>query len=245
MLSAEGAGVALAYEETGSGPGVLLLHGMADDHTAWRETAAALAQHARVVAPDRRGYGESGAPEPYERTTVAEQAEDAAALIGALGLGPVVACGVDVGALAILDLLLRHPSLVRAAVLVDPLAFALVADANEALAAEREALELALREGGPAEAVERWLRLHGAGDPARVARARRDARAFFADYGGQTTLALTRRELRGLDVPVAVLDGPDGPAHLRSAADALAGLLPDARRAGAEAPAEAITALLL
>jgi pimeloyl-ACP methyl ester carboxylesterase len=243
MATIEGAGVPLAYEETGSGPAVVLVHGMAADRSSWADTSAALAHEARVVAYDRRGYGDSGAPEPYERTTVAEQAEDAAALLRALEAEPAVACGRDIGALVALDLLLRHPGLLRAAVLVDVPAFQLVPEATEALSAERALLEEALRDGGPAAAVTAWLAARGvAGERARRAALR--PRAFFADFGGQATLPLSRRELRGLDVPVIVLDGAGAPAHVRAAGDALAALLPAARRGGAEAPAEALRSLL-
>ena len=75
----QGAGVALACEVQGAGPPVLLVHGLGDAREGWRETAAALAGEATVITYDRRGYGASEAPEPYERTTVEEQAEDAAA----------------------------------------------------------------------------------------------------------------------------------------------------------------------
>ena len=70
------------------------------------------------------------------------------------------------------------------------------------------------------------------------------ARVFFADYGAQPTLALSRRELRGLEVPVAVIDGPAPPGVRARGGDALAGLLPRSRRGGAEDPAAAVRALL-
>ena len=70
------------------------------------------------------------------------------------------------------------------------------------------------------------------------------ARVFFADYGAQPTLPLSRRELRGLEVPVAVIDGPAAPGYVRAAGDALAALLPRSRRGGAEDPAAAVRALL-
>ncbi len=238
MPTVEGAGVPLAYEESGSGPAVLLVHGMAAGRAAWAPLAAALSRHARVVAYDRRGYGASGAPEPYERTTVAEQAEDAVALLHALDAAPAVACGADIGALVVLDLLLRHPRTLRAAVLVDAPAFQLVPGANQALAAERGVLEDALREDGPEAAVRAWLALRGRAGGAGA------ARAFFADFGGQATLALARRELRAIAVPIAVLDGPGAPAHVRAAGDALAGRLPSARRGGEEDPADAVRGLL-
>src|SRR3954454_21425110 len=106
MPMVDGAGVPLSYEEAGSGPVVLLVHGMGTGRSAWTATGAAgsLARDARVIAYDRRGYGESGAPEPYTRTTVSEQAEDAAALLATLGVSSVVAWGADLGALIVLDL---------------------------------------------------------------------------------------------------------------------------------------------
>ena len=82
--SVEGAGVALNVVERGSGPAVLLVHGIASDAQALGPVAEALAPQARVIAYDRRGYGDSGAPEPYHGTTVEEQAEDAAALLRTL-----------------------------------------------------------------------------------------------------------------------------------------------------------------
>jgi len=240
MAIVEGAGVPLAYEETGSGPAVLLVHGIGTGRGAWAAAADRLAGRARVIAYDRRGYGGSGAPEPYTRTTVSEQAEDAAALLTALGAAPAAACGADLGALVVVDLLLRHPGAVRAAVLVDAGAFPLVAESTAALAAEREALESALREEGPQRAIAAWSRLRGVPGAAPGV----SARVFFADYGAQATLALSRRELRGIEVPVAVLDGPAAPEHVRAAGDALAALLPHARRGGAEDPAAALMALL-
>jgi pimeloyl-ACP methyl ester carboxylesterase len=225
----EGAGVELAYEQRGEGPGVVLVHGMASSAADLLHLAEPLEREARVVAYDRRGYGASGAPEPYERTTVNEQAEDLAALIRALGLAPSVALGIDLGALAVIDVLRRHPGCVSAAVLVDPPLYAFVAEATEALAAERLALEQALRDDGPAHAVEHYLAArHAPGD--RVARAREASAAFFADYGGLASLPLTRADVRSLDVPLVVLDSESTRPHERAASDALARLAPHATR---------------
>ena len=227
----EGAGVELAYEERGEGPPVVVVHGMASCGADWSALAEELSADARVVTYDRRGYGSSGAPEPYERTTVNEQAEDLAALIAALGLGTVVALGVDLGALVVLDLLDRHRGLVRAAALVDAPLFAFVPEATEALAAERLALEETLREAGGAEAVALYLSWQEAPSE-RTARASAHARAFFADYAGLATLPLTRRELRGIAAPLIVLDSPTARPHQRAASDALAELSPRAVRDG-------------
>jgi pimeloyl-ACP methyl ester carboxylesterase len=221
-------GVELAYREQGTGPAVVLVHGLASDAEAWAPVADALGGRARVVSYDRRGYGGSSAPTPYVRTTVVEQAQDAAGLMDALGASPAVVCGEDLGALVCLDLLVRLPELVRAAVLVDVPLFAFVPSATEALGAERIALEEAMRSGGPEAAVRGWL---GDGvDPSRRDRAAAHAVAFFADYAGLTSWPVTRRELRAIAAPVGIVDTPAVRPHVREAGDRLAELVPGARR---------------
>jgi pimeloyl-ACP methyl ester carboxylesterase len=229
MPTVEGAGVPLAYTERGEGPAVLLIHGVASDAAALEPLVAALAGDARVIAYDRRGYGGSGAPEPYEATTVEEQAEDAAALLRAVGGAPALVCGDGFGALVALDLMKRHGGVVGAAVLSNPPLFAMVPEATEVLSAQRAEIEEAVRARGPQAGVEAWL--GGRGEGAARARARAAHRAFFADYAGLSTWAVTRRELRGLRQPAVVLTGPFSPGHVVAAADALAGLLPGAARA--------------
>jgi pimeloyl-ACP methyl ester carboxylesterase len=240
----EGAGVALAYEQRGDGPTVLLVHGIADDAAGWRELGEQLAPVARAIAYDRRGYGASGAPEPYERTTVEEQAEDAAALLRALDAAPAVLCGRDFGALVCLDLCKRHANLVRAAAVIDPPLFAFVPAATEALASQRQALEQALRDGGPEHAVEAYLGDGPAVSPQRVVRARAAHGAFFADYGGLASWPVTRGELRSLAMPMAVACSATAPAPVRAAADALAALVPAAERLDGDDVAQLVRRLL-
>lgn len=242
MEKTEGSGVELGYDVYGSGPPVLVIHGMASDGAAWEEFARGLAPTAQVIVYDRRGYGESGMPEPYAGTTVEEQAQDAAALLGALDPGPAVLVGDGFGALVALDLVKRHRALVRAAVLSNPPLFAFVPEATEKLADQRVMLEEALRDHGPAAAVEAWL--GGRVSEDGLARARAAHRAFFADYAGLASWPVTRRELRALDAPAVVVTGPYSPGHIIAAADALAGLLPDARRTHDGDVAGATTALL-
>jgi pimeloyl-ACP methyl ester carboxylesterase len=227
--SVEGAGIALAYVERGEGPAVLLVHDLASDAETLAPRAQALSDAARVIAYDRRGYGLSGAPEPYGGTTVQEQTEDAAALLRELDAAPAVVCGEGFGALVALDLMTRHAGLVRAAVLSDPPLLALVPEATEALAADRERIHAAVRERGNEAGVEAWL--HGRAGAGTLARARAAHRAFYADFAGLTSWPITRRGLRALAHPAVVVTGPATPATLVSAADGLAGLLPAARRA--------------
>ena len=235
----EAAGVRLAYRERGEGRSVLLVHGMADDARSWDDVLEALGGRARVIAYDRRGYGASGAPDPYERTTVQEQAEDGAALLGALSAAPAGVCGRDLGARVCLDLIQRHPGLVRAAVVIEPPVYPLVARANEALADERVRLEEALRTGGPRAAVAEFVGGVRA-DEQRLARATAAPTAFFSDYGGLASWPVSRRELRRLDVPLTVLTADESSPLAVSAADALAELVRGARRAHGQSPAQAL-----
>jgi pimeloyl-ACP methyl ester carboxylesterase len=229
MPQVEGAGVALHYAERGDGRPLLVVHAIASDAAAWAPALDELAAGgARAIGFDRRGYGASGAPQPYAATTVQEQSEDAAALLTALGAVPAVLVGDGFGALVVLELLVRRPQLASAAVLSDPPLFAFVPAATEALAAERSLLEQALRDGSPGDAIDAWLGADA--DAARRSRARTATLGFFADYAGQLSWSPSRGELRAVGVPVAVVTGPDSPPHVVAAADAAAKLLPAARR---------------
>jgi pimeloyl-ACP methyl ester carboxylesterase len=239
----EGAGVELHVTERGDGPAVLLVHGLASDGEALAPAAEALARAgARALVYDRRGYGASGAPEPYEGTTVEEQAEDAAALVLALDAAPAVVAGDGFGALVALDLAKRHGALVAGLVLANPPLFAFVPEATEALAAQRAEIAAAVRAGGPPAGVERWL--GGRVAAPELDRARAAHRAFFADYAGLASWPVTRRELRALGAPAVVVTGPGSPPHIVAAADALTALLPAARRAHDGELAGAAAALL-
>jgi pimeloyl-ACP methyl ester carboxylesterase len=227
MPEIEGAGVALNYVEHGSGHPLLVVHGLASDARAWRPRLDALAQAgARAIAYDRRGYGASGAPQPYAATTVQEQSEDAAAVLERLAAAPALLVGEGFGALVALELLARRPVLATGAVLADLPLFAFVPEASEALAAQRQRLEEALRDGGPQAALRAWV-----GDAADEARVRTWQRGFFADYAGQASWSPSRRELRAVALPVAVVTGPQSPSPVVAAADAAAALMPAARRA--------------
>lgn len=227
MAEIEGAGVALHYEARGDGPPLLVLHGMASDAAAWSAQIDALAAGGfRAIAYDRRGYGSSGAPEVYAATTIQEQAEDAAALLAGLDALPALLVGEGFGALVALELLVRRPEVAVAAVLADVPLFAFVPAATEALAAQRELLEDALRDGGRAAAVRAYL-----GEDAVVpARAGTWERGFFADYAGQASWSPSRRELRGVGVPVALVTGPATASHVVAAVDAAAAFVPDGVR---------------
>jgi len=239
----EGAGVELACVQRGSGRAVLLIHGLAADAQTLAPTAEALAgAGARVITYDRRGYGSSGAPEPYEGTTVEEQAQDAVAVLGLLAASPAIVAGEGFGALIALDLMKRHPALVAGAVLVDPPLLALVPAATEALGAQRERIQEAVWAHGPPAGVEAWLQ--GRAEGPALERARAAHRAFFADYAGLAGWPVTRRELRAMGATVVIVTGSATPSEVGAAADALNALLPNARHVTDGDVVAAVTSLL-
>ena len=98
-----------------------------------------------MIAYDRRGCARSERPQPYERTSVAEHADDAAALLDALSAAPAIVIGRSYGGTVAADLALRHPDRVRALVLLEPDASRELAPAA---AAWVDAVRDRLRQGG-------------------------------------------------------------------------------------------------
>jgi len=231
----EAGGVALAVDDRGSGPAVVFVHGAASSRAAWDETVAALGEGVRAVTYDRRAYGDSGAPEPYTGTTVGEQSDDLMVLLRSLGAAPAVLVGHALGAMVALDVLLREPDLVRAAVLIEPPVLWLSPGGPDAVSDLRIAIERAARDRGPGAAVEGYLEYVAGPDalelygPARADAARRDTRAFVADLAAGPSWAAGRRELRTISVPVSLITGWRSSPVWQEATRALAGLMPSAK----------------
>lgn len=102
---------ALYAEIQGEGPPLLFLSGLGGDHRAFAVTQRHFARRYRTVALDNRDVGRSDRVEaPY---STADMADDAAALLEALGLGPAHVVGHSLGGLIAQELAARHPGLVR------------------------------------------------------------------------------------------------------------------------------------
>src|SRR3712207_194537 len=99
-------GIDLYYEETGSGPPLLLIAGLGGNTLGWVMLLPALAQHFRVIAFDNRGAGRSSAPPgPY---TTRQMADDAAALLAHLGIERAHVLGLSLGGMIAQELALAH-----------------------------------------------------------------------------------------------------------------------------------------
>lgn len=102
-----GGGVKLHVREWGKAdaPAILFIHGWSQSHLCWRrQFESGLADEFRLVAFDLRGHGASEMPMPAENYTDAQAwADDIAAIIDTLGLGPLVLVGWSYAGFIICD----------------------------------------------------------------------------------------------------------------------------------------------
>jgi MFS transporter, DHA2 family, multidrug resistance protein len=99
-------GATIYFEDCGTGPPLMLIHGGLGSNTQWDPVVSELKHEFRVIAPDSRGHGRSTNPDgtlSYSRI-----ADDMAALIAALRLTDPVVCGWSDGGQVALELGARH-----------------------------------------------------------------------------------------------------------------------------------------
>jgi len=102
-------------EQAGEGPDVLLIGGLGDTAESWQFQLDGLADRYRLTAFDNRGAGRTALPEG--RLSAATMADDAAALLRALGIPSAHVAGFSMGSAIAQELALRHPGLVRSLML--------------------------------------------------------------------------------------------------------------------------------
>jgi haloacetate dehalogenase len=106
----------------GSGPPLLLLHGMPQTHAMWHKVAPGLARDFTVVATDLRGYGDSAKP-PGDAEHAAyskrAMARDQVAVMARLGFARFAVAGHDRGGRCAYRLALDHPDRVSRLAVLD------------------------------------------------------------------------------------------------------------------------------
>lgn len=111
-------GTQIHYEIRGRGlPPMLFVHGWCSNSRHWEPQLAHFEGHHLVLAPDRRGHGESDAPE--HGYTAAQHARDLAEVATAEGLTGAVAVAHAGGGPAVLELACSHPEIVGSVVMID------------------------------------------------------------------------------------------------------------------------------
>ncbi len=168
--------------QQGQGPCVVLSHALGCDLSMWDAVAERLQRRWTVVRYDHRGHGRS--PEPPGPWTIDMLADDAAALMAGLNLGPVHFVGLSMGGMTAQALAVRHPAAVRSITVANS-----ASCYDEAARAMWQArIETVRRQGLPAigpMAMQRWF-----------------TPAFREDQsgGGASRVALLRQRLEAMSV---------------------------------------------
>jgi pimeloyl-ACP methyl ester carboxylesterase len=107
------------YRAAGSGPPVVLVHGLGVSADYWWRVGPPLAAAGyRVLAPDLPGFGRT--PGPRGGLSIAEQADAVLRWVDALGLESAVMVGHSLSCQALVELAAARPERVRALVLAAP-----------------------------------------------------------------------------------------------------------------------------
>jgi pimeloyl-ACP methyl ester carboxylesterase len=152
--SAQLRGVELAYTRAGAGGfPLLLLHGWPETRRIWSRNIAPLAAAGfDVIAPDLRGFGDSGLA-PDDAYDTATHSEDMRALLGSLGHERCVVSGGDFGGVIAQDLSLRFDGLVERMALFNTIPPILPGSAPQVPREVRMAADYFVRQGRDADGL--------------------------------------------------------------------------------------------
>lgn len=108
-------GVSVYYESEGDGEAVLLIMGTGGDHTLWAPNVGALSDAYRVITYDNRGTGQSTTPPDPESYSMRVLADDAVALLDALGVERAHVSGLSLGSTVAQEIAINYPDRVISA----------------------------------------------------------------------------------------------------------------------------------
>ena len=227
-------GTSLYYETRGRGPAALFIHGMCGNANVWDGQVDLLHDRRTCVTYDRRGHTRSPLGDIAGRT-VEMHADDAAALVTELRLGPCQLVASSGGARIGVDLLRRYPESFTTAVLSEPPIFGLDPEqgGKQIMADLRPPLEAAFQRRDPRAAVDAffeymcpglWSRLDDEGkEPYRANHAELLPDLQMPPY------AITPRDLARVRTPCVVVSGTESHPVLRRVARVIAESMPNAR----------------
>jgi 3-oxoadipate enol-lactonase len=247
-------GIDIHYRIEGSGPVLVLVHGLACGQRMWFHQVRALRSRFTIVTYDQRGHGLTGAPAEKDAYSSAHLSRDLAGLLDHLGIETCHMVGFSMGGGPALALAATQPGRVQSLVLADVGAGAENPAATQALVRRWLAVS---RSAGMAGLADEMLRSEFYKTYANCSeRARRHMRALIMAtprrglentltevLAKRSSLFRSTRILAAVSAPTLVLTGADDYV-CRKAAHLLACTIPGARElrirgAGHMSPLEA------
>jgi pimeloyl-ACP methyl ester carboxylesterase len=221
----------IAFEQTGAGTPLLLVHGTNGNHTQWNMVLPFFSPHFTVYAMERRGRGRSGDAPEY---CIQREFEDVVALAGAIG-EPVDILGHSFGAACVLGAARLIPNL-RRLILYEPPMLQVQHSPQRAMLLDN--MEQLLARSKNAQIVITLLR-----DMLNVPQPLLDRIQNLPNWADQVAAAHTiPRELRQshcyapcladlehITVPTLFLLGEHSPAFFRQTTETLQAHLPDSQ----------------
>jgi len=147
-------GVKLNYVESGTGPTVILIHGVLQDYRAWGAQVEVLSKRFRTISYSRR-CSFPNQNRDFANSSVENNVKDLVGLIARTGGGPVHLIGQSYGGAVAALCALKQPGLVRSLVLIEPhLVTMLIRDSHSAA----QNLSLLLRKPSAAMSARKILK---------------------------------------------------------------------------------------
>jgi len=230
-------GTTIAFDQSGSGPAMILVGGALTERSAGAPLAALLAPHFTVISYDRRGRGDSGDTAPY---AVEREIEDIAALIEEAG-GSAFIYGKSSGAALTLEAANHGLAIPRLALYEPPF----IVDATRPMLPSDyvEHLTELVAAGRRGDAVEYFMAqavevpaemlAHMRQSPLWSAMEQLAPTLLYDDAvmgGAMAGKPLPARRWAAVTMPTLVMDGGASPTWMHNAARAVADALPNAQR---------------
>jgi esterase len=213
-------GYPMAYQDSGEGHPLVLVHGSFCDYRIWPDQIGPFSRKHRVLNISLRHYF----PELWDGVghdfSFAQHADDVGTFIQKLALGPVHLLGVSRGGAVVLEVAKKYPDLIRTLILVDASARLELAETEENLKATAFRLNLFadLRkdaakgdvEGGTARFINRLIG-PGSWESLPAERQKEFLQNIWTAIVDDPLLLTTDEELRNFNFPVLMLNGEKSP----------------------------------
>jgi pimeloyl-ACP methyl ester carboxylesterase len=241
-------GTTIAFDQSGTGPAVIFVGGALSERSAGVPLAALLAPHFTVFSYDRRGRGDSGDTAPY---AVEREIEDIAALIQEAG-GSASLYGMSSGAALALEAANHGPPVTKLALYEPPF---IVDDTRQPIPQDYVTHLGELASSGRRGMAVEYFMAKAVEVPAEMLAQMRQTPMWPAMEQLAHTLAydgavmggnmagkpFPPRQWAAVTMPTLVMDGGDSPTWMHNAVQALAEVLPNARRHTLEGQTHAVT----